>query len=325
MSGETFTQMMSRWSTAVGAYAPEWVLLADPVNDATAGRTGAQMIADAQTIIALNKSIRARTILLTAPPNGGHTTGQRNHLNTFNNWVKWGNTDGSVVPVDVASAVTNPSTGAWNTPWSNDDLHQNRAGAARMARVIADALSPIVPARDIFPVNPGDVGNILPSPWNPGTPGSTLPGGWAVTGTGTGSLVARDDLIPGNWMRCDGTGSSGSAYLADTQRNLTTFAVGDRVRLAVEMRMTAAWTSLDAIYLQCQFRNSGSSVIDSIAALHNDNTIDPVAADQYALNETWVFQSPPMTIPVGTVYVKMIHTFTGQMKVDIGRQVLVAA
>lgn len=333
INGDTLTGMIARWATDVGAYRPEWVLLADPVNDATNARTAAQMIADTQTLIALNKGIGARTILLLAPPNGNHTTAAKQALNDFNRWAKWSLSDGWVVPVDVASPVTGAGDGNWTNPYSNDQLHQNRAGSSRMARTLAAVLDRLVPPRDPFPSSPVDSKNAALNPWFfVATPGVNMPASWVRTGTGTFTSILRTDAAcNGCWVQIDTT-TSGASTLNFLNQNMnplssSPFAVGDKVRLIVEFQSDAPWTSLTQLKMNAQFFDVNGAATGDCAALGVEDAAQALAAqaDQWGGTETWVFQSPPFAVPANTTTYRLIDTWQGVGKVRFGRHALIAA
>jgi hypothetical protein len=319
--------MIARWSTDVAPYKPAWLYIADAVNDASAGRTSAEMIADYRTLIGLAKGIGARVILATAPPKDSHTTGQRDALNMVNRWIKEIQ-DTSVTPVDLATAVTNPVDGNWITAYHNGDgLHQSPAGAGRMGRVLEPVLASLLPVRDMFPSGPTDAANMIVNSFNAGTPGAGFPSPWqttTTTGTPTYSTVARTDIVPGNWLEIDGTAGAVDAYAKQFRNSIGTLAPGDVVRYLVEVQVVSL-TALTSLECSVFIRDSGGSTnLFQITAIGNSDTGTVDLAD-IPLGQTMLFRSPPVTIPAGGATMNLLNRFNGQGKVRFGRSALVKA
>lgn len=327
ISGQSLTQFIARFQTDVAAFNPDYVLIADPVNDATSNQTAIQMIDNMKTLINMCKNIGAIPIVLTAPPSDAHTAAQRTALNDFNRWVKWDNLDGFVIPVDVASSVTNGSTGGWQTGYSNDGLHQNRGGATRQAHVLETVLEPLIPVRDPFPANPNDAIQALPNPWNyMATPGA-LPASYTGTGTATFSTVARTDFINGTWMQIDTSAAAANTSLAGPGGGgislASPFVVGAKVKFLVEVQIDP-WVAFTSLGLGIQFRNSSGTALIGLGPLLNDNTWPIVQqSDRWSQGKTWIFSSPVTTIPATATAAKVIHGWNGQGIVRFGRQALI--
>jgi lysophospholipase L1-like esterase len=149
VSGDKLSLMPARYATDVAAYAPKVVLIADAVNDISAGATLTQVQGYYTDLITLNRSIGARTVLLTTNPSNAHTTAAQAVLAATNRWLK-SLTDPDILVIDVTSVIAADTGLAWAPGFSTDGLHQSRRGAARMGRVVAAALDPLIPRWDLL-------------------------------------------------------------------------------------------------------------------------------------------------------------------------------
>lgn len=323
VSGDTLAQIIARFATAVTPYAPAWVYIADPVNDATQNRTTAQMIADMTTLIGLVTSIRARAIIPTASPNNAHTTPQRAALLGFNRWVKQINNP-FVVPVDISTVITDPSTGNWlsGTTYSTDGLHQTPAGAVRQAKVLATVLTSLAPPRDLFPSGPADPFNAVLNPLISGTPGSGFPTNWTTSGTSTFNTVARTDGLPGNWLEIDNTAGTADTYARQNQTSLPSgFAVGTVVKLVTEVQFKAL-TAITQFECNLQLRDGSAATVAQLAGIAN-NDAGAFVVSEITLDQTLVFQSAPFAIPATVAQLNLLNHFSAQGKVWFGRSALI--
>jgi lysophospholipase L1-like esterase len=335
VSGDTLALMAARWATAAGAFVPENVLIADFINDVTTGRTLAQIQADYYTLIALNRSIGARTILLNAPPKSSMTTGQQTVYSQANRWLST-LTEADVVVVDVASAVASPASLAWVSGYATDGLHQNRQGAARIGRAISNAIGPLVPPSAILPVSVTDATtNPVASPFMDGTPGTGVPTGVSVFPASGGvvayTMIARTDRKPGNWFQMDTATTTTDTFASQTV-TLTTpgWVAGTDVLEAFWEFQTDAITvaASDCIRLYLQFQDAGSTILnqafegDHVAVSQigdsGDSSTFPVG-ELPGVSETAIFRTPPCQIIAGTTKVKLIFEWNAQGKVRLGR------
>ena len=318
VAGETLAEMADRCADDVAAYSPAWVLLADAVNDATNNRTTAQMIADTEAIIDLCRSIGARPIILTAPPNNSHSSGQRSALLGWNRWVKQ-YPDPFVVPVDVAEPVTD-AAGAYSTWYAEDGLHQSRAGAMRMGRVLAESLAPIVPPLDPFPSSPLDPTIFTLNPWMNGVSGSGVAANWTSSGTATFTKVVRNEGQATVWNEIEKT-TTGTVFLQQTRSPAPAGMVaGVRVRLLFEMEIDDAST-LGDLSAQVQLRNSSSSPIVTLAALAAWGTTTVLG--DLPTGEPIVLSSPAVELPSGFHNFNFFLSFIGLGTVRVGRIAIV--
>jgi hypothetical protein len=318
----TPTDFINRWPTTVAPYAPAWVYISDAVNDNTPGTTSADIIARYQTLINLNAGMGARTILTTTPPRSDFTAINFQNMCDVNNWML-ALQDPRVVVADLATAVTDPSTGIYQTAFSDDTVHQNANGAIRQSRRLSPLLSSIASPRDIFPTSPIDTTQIITNPWLTGTVGTgNLPTGWTTAGTpGTSiGLVARTDGIPGNFFEIDNTAAAaGSIYLLQLSKPLPAGAVGKTMRLTIEV-FPISVTSLTGLEFFVQLRNSSNTGILQLAALSRFFSQAGPTIDM--AGNSFIFSSEDIIVPSAAVSFYIYSHYNGQGVVRFGRYAL---
>jgi lysophospholipase L1-like esterase len=331
VSGDKLSLMPARYATDVAAYAPKVVLIADAVNDISAGATPTQVQGYYTDLITLNRSIGARTVLLTTNPSNAHTTAAQAVLAATNRWLK-SLTDPDILVIDVTSVIAADTGLAWAPGFSTDGLHQSRRGAARMGRVVAAALDPLIPRWDLLPATAGDPANGVPNPLMSGTTGTGVPTGWSVfpaQGTGvTYSLVARTDQRPGNWFQADTTAAAADVFMTSTAPLAGVAAAGDYVEAVVEVD-SDAWTAVAGnVRLVCRLLDASNAVAATVIDGHyistsqvgdtGDTTAYPLE-NQPGLGGTVVLRTPRVPVPGNATQIKFEFEFNGQGRVRLGR------
>lgn len=143
-SGDTLTGMISRWTTDVAAYDPEWVVIHGGTNDIHgSGATSAQVIANYETLIGLAQAAGINMLLCTPPPNTGSTAGQKTTLGTVRTWLLALSTTGVTV-VDTGTALSTGDGVTADAALLADTVHPNSTtGRAALANAVGGVIAAI--------------------------------------------------------------------------------------------------------------------------------------------------------------------------------------
>lgn len=334
ISADTLTGMAIRFDADVAAHEPANVFICDGINDISAGATLVEVQSGYQTLIGLVRNLGARTILTTIAPNASLTAGQKVVLAQTNRWLK-GLTDPDVLVIDVAAAVAADTGLDWATGYTTDGLHQSRRGAARMGRVVADALDPFLPRTTPLPSTAGDVENCVSNPLISGSVGNGVPTGWDVFpaqgASVTYSIVARTDQVAGNWFQATTAAGGFPAYMA-AQGALNGVVAEDYVEAVLEVASDAGWTNVTGdVRLYAQLLNASNAPIAAsydgtniTAAQHGDSGDSSAypTENQPGVGTPWVFRTPPLLVPAAATQAKLLFEFGGQGTVRIARAAL---
>lgn len=305
VGGEQMSAFLARVPADVDAYSPGWVIGMGGLNDITQGRTTAQIIADFTTLfnyLIATKGYRVSWNTITVV--SGWTNPQYKICSEVNRWLSqapqtW---PGLVVP-DALSAVLDPATGSIPATYRVDATHLNPAGAARVGKVMADAIAPILPPVAILESQNGTSGSSnLISNGRFQNPASGLAANWAWLGTPTvtASVVARTD-IPGQWQRAVFTGTNGGTFRATIPVAGTAVVPGtSKVRFAVESRVAnldpAPANDSQRWGIRLDFYNASSVLLSGIASLHSDGSYDNVLIS----GASGILATPDFVVPATT-------------------------
>lgn len=322
VGGDTAQQIAERVPTAI-SHNPGWVVV-------EAGRNSVSAVQSAATIIAclrddIYKPLLAagiRVVATTITPRDGDTAPLRQVVNDVNAWIKeYARQTPGVVLADFYTAVTDGLTAAWIAGYVSDGLHPLVRGAAPMGKVLAAALSPVVPYVDTLVSNNTDTGNLLTNGLMTGTGGGnavgaaltgTIAANWTVqggfTGTVVGSKVARTDGKPGEWQQFNFTAGGTNRIQMRPTANITSLVAGDKVYCETEFETDAGFipsTGYFNLVLYCYNGTTGSvSVTDNY-----NGALNPSGAETRLANGT--LRTPVMTVPAGTTYVQMYIQLAG--------------
>lgn len=279
VGGQQMNAYLARVPTDVDAYKPTWVIGCGGINDISAGRTTAQMIADYTALfnyLINTKGYRVSWNTVTSVTTW--TNAQLTTMTEVNMWLRaapsiWPN----LVIADVYDWFFDPTQGI-PAAWRVDTTHPNPAGAVRMGKAIANALAPHIPA-----VSPLDVSGTASSTSNICTngrfinPASGLGSGWSISGTTTATIsqVARTDRPAGSWQRMVvPNGTSCAITRTDTIGTKATPGV-DKIRLAVELNATnqetAPATQTQRVRARLQILDASSTILGDWDALYSDS------------------------------------------------------
>lgn len=328
--GNTSAQVLARYATDCLAFKPGIVVIGVGVNDVSGNVELATIKANLMSMIEQNRSIGARTVLLTVSPKNDHTAAQRLVLAQLNRWILRLGDTGNVFPADVTSPIVANTGMTWAPACSSDGLHQNKVGAARQGRALAKVLEKLAPPADPLPQYNADPLNAITNGLFDGTLGG-LPSGFQVFPTeSTRTLVARTDQQPGNWLQIESptqvnntvaNGSSPQALPASWVPGTT------KVFGVIEME-SEPWTAVahTGPNLSLQFDAGGSPTHYVIGNAHSagDTAAGFPLENQPGLNGPIVIKTPEFTVPAGTTRFRLIAGCNFQGKIRWSRMAVYA-
>ena len=331
----TATLASSAWQT--NQITADFDVIEIGTNDtATLSATGsvaagqiASIITNLTTFIQSRVTLGTRNIgVMTIPPRAAFTASQNKGRNQINRWIKdYCSSIKRLHCLDVAAAISDPSTGAWATGYAAaDGIHPANIGAWAMAQVVANWLTAIAPKTPYLP----DFNDVYDANYNPygawvagtgylsfeGTGGAgvvtgVIPANYntsrqsgSTTIAAVGSKVARTDNVPGNWYQLAITGAASESLRLTPQSNAITLSTlgvspGDKMEGFLEVNIPASsgmrfcdfsvsWTGPAARAV-----NAFTDVIIGGNALLTDN-----------MGRFWL-RLPPTTVPVGATAVSV--------------------
>jgi hypothetical protein len=206
-------------------------------------------------------------------------------------------------------------------------VHPNPYGASIMGGVLAKAITAAAPPVDRLATDPADPGNLIANPFNAGAGTvadnanvSPMAGGSI---TGTASLVARTDGIPGQWQRV--TITAGDARMRADNTDTTKWTAGTSyVYGHVEFRADATnWTGVKTIAFGVEFIDAGGFTLSQAWGIPS-RTGDP---DNPYNPGSGVLFLPPALIPATCARLRLgvilrLSSGGGNATLDIGRREL---
>lgn len=331
--GEGSAAVLSRFAADVAAYSPGWVVVMAGTNDIASSVDAATIQATLASMLDKVRGIGARAILSTIPPRNALSAAQRAVQVQVNRWIRdQGRARLGVYVVDTWQALVDPATLGILASLSNDGIHPNGIGAARIGRLIAGVLNAYAPAVDLLGHSTEDPLLLSTNPYLTGTGGTLGTGitgavatGWATgpitSVTAAASKVVRTDGLPGEWQQFAVTAGTGLT-LSQNQNGVNT-----------------AWTpGTTQVYAECEFEtdadfaltnSSGAFTLSVLAfnsAFAGQGSIADftwVGGDNWAAEArpaTGVLRTPVFTVPAGTNLRLVTQiTFKGSGTFRIGR------
>lgn len=258
INGNRLPQMYDRLATDVFAYNPGWVVFLAGTNDIALSPSQSTLQGNYLRVLNALLDRGIKVIICTVPPGNSITAFQLRLQGTFNHWLKdLARTQPGVYLADLHATLVEPVAGGYSSSplLTMDGIHPNTAGAARAGRKVAAVINAVVPPVDVLGLGSQNSASALEfesltvNPYCTGTDGSVSSG---VTGTsahlmqitaGSGtvtavaSIVARTDLIAGNWQQVAVSASTGNVTVSQS----SLIAAG-------------SWTpGRTQIYAQCEF------------------------------------------------------------------------
>lgn len=255
VGGNRFDQMLTRLQADVLAYPSEWVLIGGPVNDVSAPRTAAAIIADMKEIHKQILAAGRRVHQLTAAPSDFYdTAAKRSALDEVNAYI-WtlDNTPGITVS-DAFEVLRKPGEYGPAVGYVVDGIHWNDQGAHRVGYLAAQRIAAALPPLPRGVQAPLAQRNHFRGLFD-AAPTSSVVAGTTVSVPSPGRILYKatnmaDADIPG----------------AGWEINISTgrFAIGDKLQLQARVRWFDVEAKLGLVkkfnpVAKLQFRNVDSS------------------------------------------------------------------
>lgn len=335
ITGQTTAQILARVQSDVIDLAPGWCHVLAGTNDMLQSVPVATTIANLTAIYNTLAAAGIRVVAGTIPPFAAATTAQFRLTEALNQFVRsQGLTRRGFVVADYHAVLAGP-TGTWRiatVAYTADGTHPSAGGAARMGKVLADALAPRVPAVNRLPssnMDDADSGaalpNLAPNPMFTGTTGTVGAGGSGVMPTswtlnrsgGSGSLtgtvvsvVSRTDDKPGQWLQI------ASTTIVDAIRvqapSIAGVTAGDRIQVMVEFE-TEGITDLSTLRAIAIGSDSTAGYATRVAAYDIDlnSADDREVFPNGMIPSSGVLQTPWVTYPANSNILTVGVDFTG--------------
>lgn len=285
--GDTTSDALARFDTAVAAKAPSVVHILLGTNDAGNSRSVATYAGVMRQIIAATFACGAAPVVGTIPPTSSVTPADRKaKVIAMNQWLCRYALSLGIKVADYYAVLVDTATGGLAAAYdSGDGVHPNSAGFAVMATELKAAMSRVPDQSLLLAKDSND-------PWNwmrngcftAGTTGS-VPTSWTQSGSPTGltlSLAADAGVVQGRWFGIDAAASSGVGQFFQTQTtpsNSTPVTVGNRWMFGAKF---SAPTLSAAQYITIAGKPTNSGYLQM-----NQNDI-PVLAPTYLVAEAAV-------------------------------------
>lgn len=295
VGGNTAAQLLTRYPTDVIAKAPGLVFLHIGTNDLVSiNRAAVDIIADIDAMLVLNRSIRARTILLKVLPRGSiaspMSAPQIVQWILLNNFIAARAASDCLV-VDAESAIGNMDANHTMLPGmssADDFLHPNNLCAQRVgARVAAAVARMVAPGNGLFTYNDPS-GNFVPNGFMIGSAGSVAGGatgqvttGWAATAALMGGGAMACSKAPraagGEWQQVAMSGTyTGIAQLSDISKTFAMVATtGQKLTIEADIQVDAGVVGLGSTSLLAQFDDGSSVDVMNISGAENASLEGP--------------------------------------------------
>ena len=291
VAGNTSTQLLSRYNTDVIAKLPAIVVILIGTND-LGSVSYTTTLSNIDTMIALNRSIGARTILLKILPRGSDAGHGNNPMtgSTLTNWISANAGIASRNARDVYVVDCEPLVGNMdashtaNTAYFYDTppLHPNAVGANIIGSKVASIIRTVMSATNSLLTVNNSAANYVSNGFMTGTAGVKSGGatgsaadGWSLAAgssggaTVVGSKVARDDgfsewqqvTISGNY-----TGNSKTVIFQRNDPNLSGLNSSNKVRIQAEVQVDAGLQNIAGISLTCSPTASQAMTVASGSA-----------------------------------------------------------
>lgn len=302
VGGQTTREVLARFDTDVGPYAPGWVVIECGTNDMFLSLPFAETTGNLAMMLDRVRGIGADAILCTVPPRDDTAPATKAVQAQVNRWIR----DQAVGRRDVAvadfyQALVDPRTGGMLPTLSDDGVHPNGNGAYRCGKVVADILDQQTPLLDVLGHSPSDPLLLSTNPYLVGDLGSTGNGvtgevadGWTVaappwTGvTARATKVARDDGLPGEWQQVTvSSGVGARLYQNQDGANLSWNPGATQVYAVCEFETDGDWADVTEFHLDVVAMNSWQKEQGSVT-------------NPKWLGETWLAESRPGSGVLGT-------------------------
>lgn len=318
IGGNTYAQMLARIDADVLAYDSDWVFVGGPTNDISQGRTAADIIADATTILDRLEAAGRRVLILNAPPSTGYDgPAKLAVLGEVNNWFSLlPIRRRGVIVVDVFSVLADPATAFPATNMANDSVHYSTHGALRVGKAAADELVKWLPGRLQVPSSP--FGSVIANPHFGGNGNS-----WTAHSGVTATYQAAD----GTWGNKAMLAFSG--FTDATGRGIEFFEHVDNGRWAVGDIIQAGgrikWSSLVPVgvaslcqpFVRIRFRKTDDSFNTFEVYWSYQPSGQWLAPTGVPAAGEMTVRTPRVQIPAGTNRVYVAYGFQGAASASV--------
>lgn len=316
VGGEMTADMVSRLAASVAVGADIVALVSPGINDVKGGVPVATTIANLETIFAEHIANGSNVLTITCPPsNLMDTVPEQENLFTLNRWLlDEATTRKGLIVADAFPYVASASAFDFQSGYSNDSVHPNATGSHAIGKLLAQALDKMIPSTgSLLTVSNVDPYELVANPRMVGGTAGVADSVTSTGGTGTASKVARDDDIPGEWQRWDGSATGVHFFFQDVT---TGYSEGQSVVGRFEIRCPdpADWASVTEHKVYVEQRNSGNTATGASVA------INLAASGDAPFHDRIIVETNPLVVNAAAVggRLRVAHRFNGVAKVDIG-------
>ena len=310
VAGNTTAQMLDRLDSYLANGTPGWNLVLGGTNDAAGLVDLATITANLTAIYDRIADSGGRVVAVTVPPKTGASSAQNLRIAEVNRWIKQqGGTRPGLVACDVYPALVAATSGDYAAGMSADGTHPAPQGASVMGKIVADTLTPLIPALDVLPYGAVDTANLITNPLLTGTGGTVGTGGTGSVATGwqvhpdqgvasvfACSKVARTDGIAGEWQQVVVTSGQVKANF-NVSGFGTTYNTGDRVYAVCEFETDADLAAATGNWFRLKLVATKPDFGDGFAGYDLDNNVDTAWPAATFVPRAGVFVTPVITVP----------------------------
>lgn len=350
ITGQTTTQILARVQQDVIDLKPGYAHVLAGTNDMITGVTFSTIQANLTAIYDAIQNAGIRLIAGTIAPYSGATTTQLVTIERINNFIRsQALTRPGMIVADYHTALAG-ADGNWRTTgttaYTGDGTHASTGGAMRMGKVLAEALTPHVPAVNILPTSNvdaiGNAGsfnqpNLLTNPMFTGTAGTVgtqatgqVADSWVIstytasdlTGV-TASKVTRTDGKAGTWQQFALTNVSQKLRFQQSLNMGANLAAGDVIWGAIEYELESI-TDLDLFRVQLATFDANNGYANRGTVLDmdlNSADINTIPLDQN-LPATGILRTPTLTMPANATGLTFSFDVSAVGTIRLGRPVL---
>lgn len=289
VSGNTLTQMNTRFAADVLAYNPQLILIMGGTNDAD---TSSLVTMQTQMTAMVNKAYAANipVAVCAIPPLGAPTETQKLRIAQFNAWLAvWASGRQGIHFIDIHTPLTDPTTGLPLTGMIQvDNAHPTGKGARTMGETVANALAPYM-ALTHLPTAPSKVyalNLISNGTFNGDANVDGVADNWDRWGSGGTVTLQNDPGLTGAKVQRVVLAALGSSGRDGVSQAFGSISAGDRLRCSAYLATsgTEAGPAEAAFYLTWGAPDSSaqgmvSSLGDTSGVMAMDVTVPAGVSD----------------------------------------------
>lgn len=302
LGGDDIDGLTSRLTDQVLAYNPGWCIVNIGTADVAGGDTYATITGKLATVFDRVRSAGIRLVATTILPRTSFTATQLQVCYRVNEWIRdYGDTEPGTVLVDWHTLMADPSDGAPRTGMTLDGTHPSVSGAARMGKMLADAIGPMIGGARTLAPSAADDYQLIANPFLTGTAGTAgtdvtgdVADSWTVQRQGSvssaivASKVARTDGMPGEWQQVALT-SGRSLTIQGRFSKGTGWDTGDQVYAECEFERDDDWSGIEVFALRLS-ANGDTSIAGEVLGGSN------LLSEDGFVPMSGVLRTPPFTV-----------------------------